>query len=70
MLDSRKSTNCRLYELLSLLGIENRLYDSSEGIMEEMFENIDYERVYQKLEKMKKKSRDYLINSLNDERIK
>lgn len=55
--------NSRIYSLLESLGLENRLITS---VKEINYNSIDWDNVYQRLNKMKKTSFDFLTQALYD----
>lgn len=63
--NSTESTNSRLSSILGILGMKNRLFDSENGIQSGMFEEINYDCVHERLNELRRFSKDYLINALN-----
>lgn len=62
---SAKGENTRLYNLLSLLGLEDRFVSSQSLTEKDVFRaEIPYTEVYKKLEKEKECSRDYVLRCL------
>ena len=63
--NSAKSTNSRLYSMLELIGIENRIIEDNNCDLFNIIDmNIDYKTVKQKLEELRKISNDYLDRAL------
>lgn len=62
--DDEMSTNDRLTTLFESMGIQNRILSGEEDLSSFDFNNIDYEFVKEKIEKIRKKSLEYLSNSL------
>ena len=62
---TREKMNSRIYDLLNILGIKNRIFDM-ESLKEissiKELEAIDYNEVDKKIDKLRKKSIDYLKN--------
>lgn len=64
---TRISTNSRLDTLFNLAGIKEGIFDGSEDIRKCLGRKVDYDRVYQNLQKIRKKSYDYLNAAVKDE---
>lgn len=60
------STNSRLTSILKILGLESRMTDSKRKITNEDLKEIDFTDSIKKLNSMRKKSEEYLINSLEE----
>ena len=65
----KASTNTRLKSILSLLGLEDRLYTDYDKVLDKISIKIDYCNTREKLKEMKKKSDNYLENALKQEGI-
>ena len=52
--------SCRIYDLLELLELEDRIIDEEDGMSANAFEPIDYAAVYEKLRLYKEKSEQWL----------
>lgn len=66
--DSKKvSTNSRISSLLGLLGLEERSCNSIETAQNIIDNEIDYSKVDEKLEKLRKESIKYLENAIKEE---
>lgn len=59
------STNSRIDNLLGCLGLENRRKTGAENVSECLAAEIDYERIFTKLESMRKESRKYLEDAIS-----
>lgn len=65
---SPKDNNSRVNTLLSLLGIENRSFESIEELQKiDLEENIDYKEVDKKLESLRNDSLQWLLKEIRDE---
>lgn len=62
--DSTVSTNGRLYSLLSLVGLENRLLQGNEDVHECMNLAIDYVQVHERLAKLRQSTKCFVENAL------
>lgn len=62
--DSTVSTNGRLYSLLSLAGLGNRLLKGDEDIHECMDLSIDYGQVHERLAKLRQSTKRFVENAL------
>lgn len=62
--DSIVSTNGRLYSLLSLAGLENRLLYGNEDVHECMNMTIDYGQVHERLAKLRQSTKRFVENAL------
>ncbi len=62
--DSIVSTNGRLYSLLSLAGLENRLLHGNEDVSVCMNMTIDYGQVHEKLAKLRQSTKRFVENAL------
>lgn len=60
-----ESQNSRIYNLLKLFNLEEKLISGNNDSIENIF-NFDFEKVMKKVEQEKNKSMNYLINSLED----
>lgn len=60
------STNTRLDTLLSRLGLEERLLKANEDISKCMNMQIDYDKVHEKLEVFRNKSKEFISNALEN----
>lgn len=67
--DSVVSTNSRLYSLLSLAKLSDRLLNANENISECLNSVIDYNSVHQELFNLRKFSEDWLRNCLSEKGI-
>lgn len=65
----KDSTNSRLTSLLGILGIEDRLYTAKENPATEIKKEINYSKVDEKLEDMRKDSINYLMNAISNIKI-
>ncbi len=65
---TKSSTNTRLDTLFDMLGVEGRLLTGDESVRECMARTIDFDKIHNRLKKVRKKSLDYLKASLEDER--
>lgn len=65
----KASTNTRLKSILSLLGLEDRLYTDYDKVLDKISIKIDYCNTREKLKEMKEKSDNYLENALKQEGI-
>ena len=61
--NSKMSTNSRIYSLLKIVDLEERLLKGNESI-EDVNKNIDFEKVNINLEKLRENSKKFLKNSL------
>lgn len=68
--DDANSMNSRLYTILSLVALENRLIDESDVITKEMLFNIDFKRVHDLLGKKRAEDSQFLLDSIKYERNK
>lgn len=64
--NTKQSTNSRLDTLFELVDIQGRILIGDEDIKECLTKKIDYEKVYEKLEKVRKASYQYLKDALTD----
>lgn len=64
---TKQSTNSRIDTLFNLAGITGRLMTGDEDIQKCLAIETDFEQVHRSLEKVRKQSYEYLINSLEDE---
>ena len=62
------STNSRLDTLFNMTGVEGRILSGDEDIKECLDRKIDYQIVRENIDRIRKQSYEYLINSLQDER--
>lgn len=62
--DSIVSTNGRLYSLLSLVGLENRLLQGNEDVSECMDMTIDYGQIHEKLAKLRQSTKRFVESAL------
>lgn len=60
----KTSTNTRLKSILSILGLENRLYTQYNNVYDDIGKKIDYSNAREKLKEMKEKSNKFLDNAL------
>jgi len=67
--DSVVSTNGRLYSLLSLVGLENRLKNGSEDVSQCIGENIDFVPVHQKLSELRQFTWQFIEDALTQANI-
>ena len=63
--NTKVSTNSRIYSLLSILNLSERLLTGTENIKEVLNLKIDYNQVNQQLTKFRNNSKKWLLNSLN-----
>lgn len=68
--DSTVSTNGRLYSLLSMVGLEDRLLNCSENVDDCLVKKIDYDDVHEKLNTLRVFTKKYIENALNEAGIK
>lgn len=66
--DEAGSTNSRIYSLLDMLGTQNQLITSLDMLDDFSNSEIDYDKVYERLEAKKQESYDYLDKALNKSR--
>lgn len=66
--NTKQSTNSRLDTLFNMTGIKGRLLIGNENILDCVNINTDFDAVHGKLDKVRQKSYEYLIESLKDER--
>lgn len=66
--DKKKAKqNDRIIDILSKLGLQDRAFTDPEEILERgLDENIDWEQVYEKLEKLKQESAEWLLNAISE----
>jgi len=67
--DSVVSTNGRLYSLLSLVGLENRLKNGNEDVSQCIGENIDFAPVHKKLSNLRQFTWQFLESALEQQRF-
>ncbi len=67
--DGNVSTNGRLYSLLSLVGLENRLLNGSEDAKDVISSQIDYTSVHKKLSEMRELTWNWLTDCLKKENL-
>jgi len=67
--DSVVSTNGRLYSLLSLVGLENRLKNGNEDVSQCLGESIDFAPVHQKLSELRQFTWQFLESALEQAKI-
>lgn len=65
--NTRQSTNSRLDSLFNMVGIHNRMMNGDESIESCLEIKTDFEEVNKSIEKIRKKSLEYLRIALNDE---
>lgn len=63
--NDNKSQNSRIYDLLELFDIQNRLIDEHDEIIDLLKKQIDYSEVHNKLNKMREKSKNTLLNVID-----
>lgn len=63
---TRSSTNSRLDTLFHMVGIDGRIMEGDENANECIKLEIDFPLVHEKLEQIRKESREYLIEALED----
>ena len=63
--NSKISTNSRIYSLLEIVDLKNRVLEGTEDIEEVINLKIDFENVNIKLEKFRNDSKDFLTKALN-----
>lgn len=68
--DNMVSTNGRLYSLLSITGLEDRLLTGSESVENCLIRKIDYNNVHDKLNNFRIFTKEYIENALNQIGIK
>ena len=66
--DTKISTNSRLDTLFKVTGIQNKILKGTEKIDENLFVDINFDHVFERLEKFRKKSLRYLTDSIKDEK--
>ena len=66
--DGADSTNSRLYSYLKLIGMEERLYKPDHEILNEDLKTPDFTGAKVNLEKMRMKSKNYLLTALDSVR--
>ena len=62
--DGIVSTNGRLYSLLSLVGLEERLLKADEDVEKCMLMQIDYIKIHRKLETLREFTKQYIKEAL------
>jgi hypothetical protein len=67
--ESSVSTNSRIYSLLSILELEDRLLNANEDIKECLALNIDYTLIHEKIDQFREYSLSYLTDSLKKTKI-
>lgn len=65
---TRHSTNSRIDSLFHVLGISDRLLSGEEAISDCLHLAINYQEVHKRIDVLRKKSLEYLLNSLRDEK--
>lgn len=63
--DSIVSTNGRLYSLLTLAGMENRLLRGDEDVNQCLLMPVSYDEVYHRFDELRKITRDFVEDALN-----
>lgn len=63
--DSIVSTNGRLYSLLSIVGLEDRLLKGTENITDCLGKGIDYNDVHDRLNDLRIRTKEFIENALN-----
>ncbi len=64
--NNRVSTNSRIYSLLKIMNLENRILKGTEEITEVLKDKIDFKNVNKELEKLREKTINFLKNSLKN----
>ena len=63
---SKFSANDRLYTLLEFTGLQSRMLNGDENVLECMNNQIDFEKVLMLVSEKRRSSLDFLINALNN----
>jgi hypothetical protein len=58
------STNSRIYSLLEIVDLKERIILGNEEIEEQMNKKIDFKKVNRKLEEFRNESKEWLLNSI------
>ena len=61
---SKMSTNSRIYSLLEIVDLKERLISGNEDIEEQINKKIDFKKVNKKLEEFRNESKEWLLNSI------
>ena len=64
--NSKVSTNSRIYSLLKIMNLEDRILKGNEEIDNIISQKIDFNKVNENLKQLKEKSMDFLKNALKD----
>ena len=64
--NSKVSTNSRIYSLLKLMNLENRLLKGNENIEETLRNKIDFNEVNEKLDEIREESKKFLERALKE----
>lgn len=64
--ESSVSTNTRIYSFLDLLGLKDRYYSVNIPNIDDIYKEIDYEKVHKKLDDFRKKSLHFLQTSFQE----
>lgn len=67
--DGTVSTNGRIYSLLSLVGLKNRLLRGNEDVKSSLEKEIDYQNVHSKLDELRSFTKNFVYTSLAKEHI-
>ena len=67
--DGTVSTNGRIYSLLSLVGLENRLLRGDEDANTFLGQEIDFSIVHSKLAELRQFTKQFVLNALDKENI-
>ena len=62
--EGKDSTNSRLYSFLKTIDMEDRLYSGKSEVEDEDLDSIDFSQAKINLEKLKKKSENYLVTAI------
>ena len=64
--NSKVSTNSRIYSLLGLMNLQNRILKGNENVEEVANQQIDFDNVNEKLEEFRKNSKQFLTDALSE----
>ena len=67
--NSKISTNSRIYSLLEIVDLKNRILDGTENVEEVINLKINFEKVNDKLAKFRNESKEFLIKALNINKV-
>ena len=64
--NSKVSTNSRIYSLLGLMNLQNRILKGNENVEEVANQQIDFDNVNEKLEEFRKNSKQFFTDALSE----